>query len=304
MSTYNSTNSASVNANSLDFYYKTKNFIDTLAPQSECYKTLKAYVKTMWLERKHQWARNYTSKQTNLHKDTISAHNMIIEANGIFKIERAFKKNNIFSTKYLFVLAVLFGYLESASLFTSQINISHSSNNEETTISITQQENFPKKGIPQDISQILSKFTGLRPSTTTSMPKCTVSTIRKPYKNEILYCQNQYNKHNMNLLFNNTDVAADAPFGTKMRYKNPEERLAEIKRQTVPQSESNIWRNPLNNQQPWFKKEPKHYTEVEHFQHQCIYKEAYEKAKHDPRFSFMQDSLEVLKKIMESEKKK
>jgi len=258
----------------------------------------------MWLERKHQWARKYTSKQTGLSVSAISDHNMLIEANGILKIDRAFKKNNIFSTKYLFVLAVLFGYLESASLFTSQINISHSSNNEETTISITQQEKLPKKGNAQDISQILSKFTGLRPSTTMSMPKCTVSTIRKPYKNEILYCQNQYNKHNMNLLFDNTDVAADAPFGTKMIYKNPEERLAEIKRQTVPQSESDIWRNPMNNQQPWYQKAKKSYTEVETFQHRCIYREAFEKSKHDARLSFMQDSLEVLKKIMEQEKSK
>jgi len=83
-----------------------------------------------------------------------------------------------------------------------------------------------------------------------------------------------------------------------------EESLYNIKRQTVPQHESSTWRNPLNNQQPWYQKQPKHYTEVEHIQHQCIYREAYEKSKHDSRLSFMQDSLEVLKKIMEQEKSK
>jgi len=52
----------------------------------------------------------------------------------------------------------------------------------------------------------------------------------------------------MNLLFDKTDVAADLPLEKRMKYKNAERQLAEIKRQTVPQEESDIWRNPLNNQ--------------------------------------------------------
>lgn len=86
-------------------------------------------------------------------------------------------------------------------------------------------------------------------------------------------------------------------------YKSDEEQLYNIKRKTIPQEYSDTWRNPLNNQQPWYQKASKHYTELETVQHKLIYKEAYEKAKHDPRFSFMQDSLEVLKKIMEQERK-
>lgn len=91
----------------------------------------------------------------------------------------------------------------------------------------------------------------------------------------------------------------------KKIYKSDEESLYEVKRQTVPQHESSTWRNPLayNNQQPWYQKEPKHYTELETVQHKLIYKEAYEKSKHDPKLSFMKDSLIVLKKIMEQEKK-
>lgn len=88
-------------------------------------------------------------------------------------------------------------------------------------------------------------------------------------------------------------------------YKSDEENLYNIKRQTVPQELSDSYRSPLSyhNQQPWYRKQPKRYTEVEHIQHQYIYREAYEKSKHDSRLSFMQDSLEVLKKIMEQEKK-
>jgi hypothetical protein len=54
----------------------------------------------------------------------------------------------------------------------------------------------------------------------------------------------------------------------------------------------------LNNQQPWYEKAPKQYTEVEHIQHQLIFKENYHK-----KLPFMADALVVLKKIMESEKK-
>jgi len=90
----------------------------------------------------------------------------------------------------------------------------------------------------------------------------------------------------------------------KKLYKSDEESFYEVKRRTVPQELSDTWRNPLNNQQPWYQKKPKHYTEVEHIQHQCIYREAYEKAKYDKRLSFMEDSLIVLKKIMEQEKSK
>lgn len=89
------------------------------------------------------------------------------------------------------------------------------------------------------------------------------------------------------------------------RQDTQEEQLYDIKHKTVPQHESSTWRNPLNNQQPWFKKEPKHYSEIEHIQHQAIYKETYEKAKSgNPSFSFMADSLLVLKKIMEQEQAK
>lgn len=89
-------------------------------------------------------------------------------------------------------------------------------------------------------------------------------------------------------------------------YKSDEENLYNIKRQTVPQELSDSYRSPLSyhNQQPWYQKQPKFYTEVETFQHRCIYREAFEKSKHDARLSFMQDSLEVLKKIMEQEKQK
>jgi hypothetical protein len=77
-----------------------------------------------------------------------------------------------------------------------------------------------------------------------------------------------------------------------------EEQLYDIKHKTVPQHESSTWRNPLNNQQPWYEKAPKQYTEVEHIQHQLIFKENYHK-----KLPFMADALLVLKKIMESEKK-
>ena len=81
-----------------------------------------------------------------------------------------------------------------------------------------------------------------------------------------------------------------------------EEQLYDIKHKTVPQHESSTWRNPLNNQQPWYQKAPKQYTEVETVQHKLIFKESYEKAKHgDPKLTFMADALMVLKKIMEQE---
>jgi len=81
-----------------------------------------------------------------------------------------------------------------------------------------------------------------------------------------------------------------------------EEKLYEIKRKTVPQELSDTWRNPINNQQPWYQKASKEYSEVEVVQHKLIYREAYEKAKSNPRLSFMEDSVTVLKKILESEK--
>lgn len=289
-------NNAYVNTK-LNFYHYVVSFIKTLAPQSECYLTLKDYVKAMYFDGKHQWARKYTSKRTGLSVSAISDHNMLIEAAGILEIERKLKNSNKFYSKHIDVLAVLFGYLKSASLFILLTNINLSSNNEESINSIANKEILPKRGTSTAILQILSKFTVLEPKTTLCISK-------KPYKNEILYCQNQYTKHNMNLLFKNTDVPADLPLGKKMYsqlkkvYRSEEDRLADIKRQTVPQSESDIWRNPLNNQQTWFKKEPKKYSEVEHIQHQLIFKENYHK-----KIPFMADALLVLKKIMESEKK-
>ena len=90
----------------------------------------------------------------------------------------------------------------------------------------------------------------------------------------------------------------------KKIYKSDEESLYETKRRTVPQELSDTWRNPLNNQTLWYQKAPKEYSEVEAVQHKLIYKEAFEKAKAgDPKLSFMADSLEVLKKIMEQEGK-
>ncbi len=104
----------------------------------------------------------------------------------------------------------------------------------------------------------------------------------------------------------------------KKLYKSDEENLYEInptsrfrrfegqERRTVPKHESNIWRSPLNyrNQQPWYQKEPKHYSEVEHIQHQTIFRESYEKAKSgNPHLTFMADSFTVLKKILEQESK-
>ena len=77
-----------------------------------------------------------------------------------------------------------------------------------------------------------------------------------------------------------------------------EEQLYDIKHKTVPQHESSTWRNPLNNQQPWYQKSPKAYSEVEIQQHKEIFKENYHK-----KLPFMADALLVLKKIMESEKK-
>ena len=100
------------------------------------------------------------------------------------------------------------------------------------------------------------------------------------------------------------------------RQDTQEEQLYDINRlrsksyvghehKTVPQHESSTWRNPLNNQQPWYEKAPKQYTEVETVQHKLIFKESYEKAKHgDPKLTFMADALLVLKKIMEQENKK
>lgn len=81
--------------------------------------------------------------------------------------------------------------------------------------------------------------------------------------------------------------------------KSNEEHLYEIKRKTVPQEQSDTWRNPLNNQTPWYKKESKHYSEVEHLQHQMIYKENYHKPNLAP---LMKASLIVLNKILEQEK--
>jgi hypothetical protein len=80
-----------------------------------------------------------------------------------------------------------------------------------------------------------------------------------------------------------------------------EEKLYEIKSKTVPFEQSIYGRSPLfrDIHQP-----PKEYTDIEAFQHKSIYKEAYEKAKAgDTRLSFMKDSLDVLKKIMEQEGK-
>ena len=91
------------------------------------------------------------------------------------------------------------------------------------------------------------------------------------------------------------------------RQDTQEEQLYDINRlrsksyvghehKTVPQHESSTWRNPLNNQQPWYEKAPKEYTELEHIQHQMIFKENYHK-----KIPFMADALLVLKKIMELE---
>ena len=81
------------------------------------------------------------------------------------------------------------------------------------------------------------------------------------------------------------------------RQDTQEEQLYDIKHKTVPQHESSTWRSPLNNQQPWYSLAPKQYTELEHIQHQAIFKENYHK-----KIPFMADALLVLKKIMESEK--
>jgi len=75
-----------------------------------------------------------------------------------------------------------------------------------------------------------------------------------------------------------------------------EEKLYDIKSKTVPLEQSNYGRSPL------FKKTytpPKLYSTVEVIQQQQIYRENY----HNPKISaLMQSSLEVLKKLKESEK--
>ena len=51
----------------------------------------------------------------------------------------------------------------------------------------------------------------------------------------------------------------------KRVYRQDTQRTTlDIKHKTVPQHESSTWRNPLNNQKPWYQKAPKQYTEVEH----------------------------------------
>ena len=116
MKTHNNKNLPTVNTK-LNFYYLTINFLKTLDPKSELYTTLKDYVKAMYFDGKHQWARKYTSKRTGLSVSAISDHNMLIEAAGILIIERKLKNRNKFYAEFLDVLAMVFGYLSSASLF-------------------------------------------------------------------------------------------------------------------------------------------------------------------------------------------
>lgn len=78
-----------------------------------------------------------------------------------------------------------------------------------------------------------------------------------------------------------------------------EQELAEMKRRTVPQHESNIWRNPLNNQPSYRNVQPKQYSEVEIVNQQSQYKQNY----HNPFLKdLMQSATQVLLKIMEDEK--
>lgn len=97
-----------------------------------------------------------------------------------------------------------------------------------------------------------------------------------------------------------------AKYSDNPDYKSVEQQLADIKSKTIPPEFSDSWRSPLayNNQQPWYQKAPKEYTEIEQVQHKLIFKETYQKAKDGKNnLSFMQDALTVLKKIMEQENK-
>ena len=291
-----------------DYFYKVSNFLDSLPKQSELYTSFKAFIKAAYYSRKRQWARKYIAVQTGLHVDTISAHTVQLEKAGFISVIRKFKNNNIFDIHHLDVLAVLFGYLKSALLFTLLINFNLSSNNIESKTSFEKLEISQKKenkGISGDILQLLSKFKITQPTNIVSVPTSVVSVPRKPYKNEILYCENPQSSHNMNLVFKYTDVVADLPFGKYMKqYKSQEDHLAEIKTMTVSQAESAIWRNPLNNQVPYYKKEAKKYTEVEKFEQTQKYKSLYLNPPLKPHANFMEESLEVLKRLMEKEKSK
>lgn len=122
MSTYNNINKAEFKA----FFYFITHFFKNSAPQDKCYETLRKIVFNIWIMRKKQIFRGLLVKQTGLHKDTISAHNVKIQENCILDIEHAFKEANRYSSKFMVVLAIFFGFekpinWESASLFTDII---------------------------------------------------------------------------------------------------------------------------------------------------------------------------------------
>lgn len=86
--------------------------MENLNPQSRVDDTLRCIVFATVILRKKALARTYLAKATGVHVDTISAHNMKLEENGILDICREYHKVNVYSHKYMMVLAGLFGFVD------------------------------------------------------------------------------------------------------------------------------------------------------------------------------------------------
>jgi hypothetical protein len=99
--------------------------------KGDLYEITKAITWFMAVVRAKVLSRTAIAKFANCHIDTVSSVNMRLEASGLFKIFRTFKKPNHYRTAFLSELCKIFGYCQqsSASLFTlnkiKNINLYH-----------------------------------------------------------------------------------------------------------------------------------------------------------------------------------
>ena len=79
-----------------------------------------------------------------------------------------------------------------------------------------------------------------------------------------------------------------------------EQELADIKRKTVPQEESDYYRNPIHHQPTTLHQPHKSYSEVETFEQQQTFKQNY----HNPKLKdLMNSATQVLLALMQNEGK-